>query len=728
MTLNTYLRWTAIASVFAVFLVPFLVADSLFFPFITGKNFYFRVIVEIGFAAWLLLALRDAAYRPRKSWVLWAFLAFVAIIGVADIFGVNPWKSFWSNFERMEGYVTTLHLFAYFLVASSVLATEKLWQRFLQWSVGSSALVSLYGILQIAGKATINQGGVRVDATFGNATYLAIYLIFNIFFAVILAARESATVLQRYVWGAIAALNTYVLYHTATRGSILGLIGGALLTALIIALFDKAERRRRIVAASVVGAVVVLVLGFVAIKDSKFVANSLVLQRFAGISWNETKTQARSYIWPMAIEGWKERPILGWGQENFNYIFNANYNPKMYNQEQWFDHTHNIVLDWLVAGGILGVLAYLSLFVTALWLIWRRSTDASFTEKALLTGLMAAYFFHNLFVFDNIVSLVLFASFLSFVHFRATRLEKPIGADAEAFDESDTKMAGPLVLAALVVALYFFNWRGYATASTLIDGLRAGTALPAQASAVLDSFEKAYGYGTLGRAEVVERIVETASRMNAADIPLETRQRFADLGKRAVEEQLRRSPGDARYEMFAGTYYAIYGDAVTAEKHLLEANRLSPNKQSMLMQLGNFYNATKQHDKAIAAFKRAAELEPSYVEAWRYYAVALVYAGRDEEARQLLIEKTGEANMAGDPFLSAYAALGKWDKVVSTLRARIAAYPSNMTDRQNLVAAYLELGDRQGAITAIRELIAVNPAFKEVGEQYIKQIQTGVLK
>src|SRR6185369_13772606 len=101
MTLNKILKGTAIGGIFAALVVPFLVSNSLFFPFITGKAFFFRIVVEIALAAWLLLIMRDASARPRKSMLLWAFVAFTVVIGVADIFGQNPWKSFWSNFERM---------------------------------------------------------------------------------------------------------------------------------------------------------------------------------------------------------------------------------------------------------------------------------------------------------------------------------------------------------------------------------------------------------------------------------------------------------------------------------------------------------------------------------------------------------------------------------------------------------------------------------------------------
>ncbi|MBI5134434.1 MAG: O-antigen ligase family protein [Candidatus Taylorbacteria bacterium] len=720
MTLNKYLKWTALASIFSVILIPFIVSNDMFFPFITGKGFFFRVLTEIGFAAWLLLSLRDPSVRPRKSFVLWALVAFLGVIGLADLFGAEPWKSFWSNFERMEGYITLIHLFMWFIMSSALLSSEKLWRRFFESSLWASVAISLYGILQLSGKAVINQGGVRVDATFGNATYLAIYLIFHIFFAAILALREGAR-WKKVVYPAIAILHLAILYYTATRGAILGLIGGALLSALLIALFDRKEKKIRIAAASVVGAVVLLVIGFIAIRDTSFVAKSPVLQRFASISLADTKTQARAYIWPMAVEGFKERPILGWGQENFNYIFNERYDPAMYAHEQWFDHTHNIVLDWLVAGGILGLLAYLSLYVSAVYLLWRK-TDLSFVEKALWTGLGAAYFFHNLFVFDNIVSYILFVSVLSFVHFKSTRLEKPVG---EAIEEADGRMAGPAILLVLVFSLYFFNWRGYATNTSLIDGLRALATQPIQVEAAIAALEKSLSYDTLGRPEVVERLVDTARAVNSPSVPIESRQRYFDVARAALEKQVERFPGDARYELFAGNFYTIYGLNEQALLHLENAAKLSPNKQSILFQLGAAYIATKQYEKGVEVFKRAYDLEPSYSEALSYYAASLVYAGREAEAQKLFQESGAGSSATEQAFLRAYADRGEWQKVIPMLRKGIEREPGNMEYRMNLVAAYYQSGNKTAAIAALREMIALDPSFKTQGEAYIKEIEAG---
>src|SRR3989338_11362526 len=103
MTLERTLRWIVIGGIFLLLFVPLIVAQSLFFPYITGKNFAFRIIVEIMTGAWLALMLTRAEYRPRRSWILGALVIFTAVIAAADLFGAYPFKSFWSNYDRMDG-------------------------------------------------------------------------------------------------------------------------------------------------------------------------------------------------------------------------------------------------------------------------------------------------------------------------------------------------------------------------------------------------------------------------------------------------------------------------------------------------------------------------------------------------------------------------------------------------------------------------------------------------
>lgn len=266
MNLEKILRNILIGGIFIIPFIPFVVSNSLFFPFITGKNFVFRILIEILFGSWIILALRNVAYRPSFSWILVSIAAFVGIIAIADFTGENPMKSFWSNFERMEGLVTLIHLFAYFLVAGTVLKTQQLWTWFFNTTVFASMIMAMYGFYQLAGYAEINQGGVRLDGKLGNAIYLAVYMLFHIFITAILLVRWRGGNAVRYMYGAVIVIQTIILYFTATRGTMLGLIGGALLTAILIILFEKDRPRLRKVGIGILIGVVVVIGGFFAIK------------------------------------------------------------------------------------------------------------------------------------------------------------------------------------------------------------------------------------------------------------------------------------------------------------------------------------------------------------------------------------------------------------------------------------------------------------------------------
>src|SRR3989338_6743850 len=106
-----------------LWLIPFLpiyVSYTMLFPFITGKNFAFRIIIEIIFALWAGLAYFKAEYRPRLSPLLKAATVFIAILFLADIFSPNPYRAFFSNYERMEGFMMIFHLYLYFVMLVSV--------------------------------------------------------------------------------------------------------------------------------------------------------------------------------------------------------------------------------------------------------------------------------------------------------------------------------------------------------------------------------------------------------------------------------------------------------------------------------------------------------------------------------------------------------------------------------------------------------------------------------
>ncbi len=731
MKLNNILKYTTYIGLFAVLFIPLFVSGTLFFPFISGKNFIFRIIIEIIFVAWTILAVRDKTYRPKKTGILLAFVAFVGIIAVADLFGENPYRSFWSNFERMEGLITHLHLLAYFLVISSVFIKEKLWVRFFQTSLGVSVVVGIYGLLQLAGKVAIHQGNTRIDASFGNATYLAVYALFHIFLATFLLYRYGKNKFAWSAYGVVIILNTFVLYYTATRGAILGLIGGVLLTSLLIALFERENKTLKKISIGVIVAVIILVSGFGLIKNTKFVKGSHVLNRFSSISLTETTTKSRFMIWGMALEGFKEHPILGWGQENFNLLFNKYYNPGMYGQEPFFDRAHNVFLDWLTASGLLGLIAYLSLFFFAIYYLWIRQSSMSIVEKSVLTGLLGGYFFHNLFVFDNLVSYILFFSVLGYIHRMYAVRDSVDIADTKEINTDKNNIVGYVVISlALILAvssMYFSNIKGIIAGGTLIK------AMSPQKSGVeknLSLFRKTFKYNTFLNPEAREQLVNVTSKiLNAKGVSQKSKGEFIKLSNEEMLKQIEEAPNDARHQLFMGMFLNRIGSYDRAITYLKRAIELSPGKQSIYFELGNSYTNKGDMEDAFKNAEYAYNLEENNKAALSVYAITALYSGRIKLAEKLILSEYGTMVVDDNRFLNAYAKTGLNKLVVEIWKKRIADLNSKGVDNAqyhlSLAASYLKINKRGSAVLEIKKVIKLNSKFKKQGEYYISEINAG---
>jgi O-antigen ligase/tetratricopeptide (TPR) repeat protein len=715
---DSSLRKVVIFLLCLVPLIPFVVANTFFFPFITGKNFAFRIIVELAFAFWAILMLRDVSARPNWKAVPIVMLAFLASAGISAFLAENPVKAFWSNFERMEGWIGLLHSTAYFFMLWSVLQTEKAWKWFWNTSIAVSILMSLYGLLQLSGALAINQGGLRVDGTFGNATYMAVYMLFHVFIsAYYLVKTWSATYLMRFFYIFAILLQVTMIFFSATRGTILGLVGGALLTGILLVFLGKGNKEMKKWGAVALVAVAVVVGGFFAVKDTPFVQNDGVLSRLASI--NIAQGETRFAIWSMALEGVAQRPIFGWGQEGYNYIFNTFYKPSLHSQEPWFDRAHNAFMDWLVAGGVVGFLLYVSLYVFTMWAIWKPGTSLTDFEKSIFTGLLAAYAFHNMFVFDHLLSYVFFMSTLAYIGFRArgdgVATGKPLG-------EGLTMIAVPAIALVMFGFFWFANVPGMAVASNIIQGISPHATINEN----LEYFKKARASSGLGTQETAEQLIQFAVQvksLNAGDAAFQ--QETALYAASEMEKELQKTPNDARLHMFLGSFWRQMGNYEGALASLLRAHELSPNKQQIMFELAVLEFNRGDKAGSLEWFKKAYDLYPSYEAAVAYYASTAIRAGENALAEKLMMEKWGTVAPDNEYILQAYLEMKNFDRVVAIAKTRVDANPKNAQLHVQLAAAYLTAGNRDAAVKEIQTAISLDATFRQQGEYYIQEITAG---
>ncbi len=734
-------RGLIITGIFLLPCVVFYVAYANFFPYITGKNFYFRVDVEIITALWLGLALVYPHNRPRKTWVMGAFALFAIIVAIADAQGAAPFKSFWSNFERMDGWITLGHLMLYAMVSSAILNTEKMWDWLFNWNVFLSMLVSLYGFFQIAGKIGIGQPtgtglSARIDATFGNPIYLAAYMLFNVFFAAMLLMRviEKKDKGERMpyilLYGAAIIIDTIVLLLTGTRGTIVGLVGGAFVAALLYFAFSHSVKHAWRVVVGIIAVVVIASGSLYMARDTEFVKGVAFLQRLASISIFEGTVKARFMNWGMAWQGVKERPVLGWGQENYAIVFDKYYDPNMYANEPWFDRVHNIIFDWLVAAGFVGLLSYLSIFAAMWFAVWRTKTPKgdrvfSYSEASLLTGLLGGYFFHNLFVFDNVTSYILYATVIAYIAWRTGD-----GTNAHrVFDKfSLPKAILPVTaVASLVLAagsVWLISGKAYAQNQSLIRAL----ALDGQPNKqlVYDAFKQALSVRSVGTQEGREQFIQHATQLaQSQNVPVDIRQKFLNDAAQEMTLQSNDSPLDARFPLFLGILLESYGNFPAAQTALDKAVQLSPTKQSILIQRAQNELLISKPDDALADLKKAFELAPQNSDARLVYASVAIQQGKFDLADELLapVIPTGEA--INQRVAAAYASKNRFDKIEAIWEQYLTTHTTDAQAFFTLAAAYNQAGNKQKAIETLTRAKTAMPQIEKQADEFIAQIKSG---
>jgi hypothetical protein len=152
-----------------------------------------------------------------------------------------------------------------------------------------------------------------------------------------------------------------------------------------------------------------------------YVASFLLISTIGGMVYFFSQVnlynrlEPRLWTWGSAIQGIVEKPILGWGPETFAHVFDKYSNPKHFGGESWFDRTHNLFLENLVAGGILLFLAHLSIFFSYYWILFKKEKDWFWPFFFVMP---VAYFIQGLTLFDVLpiyLALYLFLAF--FVHY-----------------------------------------------------------------------------------------------------------------------------------------------------------------------------------------------------------------------------------------------------------------------------------------------------------------------
>lgn len=370
-----------------------------------GTEFLVALVV----AAWLMrmIAVRETAVKwPPLTLPLALFLLVLCLSSLESI-------SLQHSIKELVKWVEVLAL--YTLVSNEVSGR---WRGVLVFALlGVGALAALQGIYQflfqvgpeefvLFGRFMRAYGTFEQPNPYGGYLGLTLPLAAGLVFAwVVPMGRRIST--KWLVWaGGTGALMALALVMSWSRGAWLGI--GAALGVMIIAVLARSGR------AAVLGMVLAVLLVYLLLAGGISVLPQSLVQRFAdfvpylgvpdvrGIEVTDANFAVleRMAHWQAALGMWADHPWLGVGIGNYEIAYAE------YALPQWslpLGHAHNYYLNIGAEAGLIGLLAYLTLWGAAFLLCWRTARHGRHWSWGVALGAMGVVFHlsvHNF--FDNL--------------------------------------------------------------------------------------------------------------------------------------------------------------------------------------------------------------------------------------------------------------------------------------------------------------------------------------
>ncbi len=648
--------------IYLSFAAPFVVLPTSFiFPFIVPKTIFFRTVVEVMLGAYLiLLYINFEEYRPRFRPVALAITFFMVSFGLSTFAGVDAYHSFWDNHERMLGFFTILHYGIYAGILTSVLKDWNAWRRTLNVFLGMGMVVMMAAFIQVLKPDfLLNQNNARVMGTLGNPIYLGGYGLFLAFVAALLFLKDTR-VGAKAVYSIAAVMGLLAMFFSGTRGSVLGLAVAIVAAGFMyLAAYWKNVRVRNVLLAIAVGCAIIFGVLY-AFRTTPAIANLPAVGRALNTSWEDIKASPRYIAWTIAMQSFKERPVFGWGPNNYFYAFNKYYDPKSLSfgyGETWFDNAHNIIVNTLSVQGIVGLVSYVGLFGAATVMAYRAYRQGLIDQHVAIIGVafLVAHLAQNITVFENPTSYLYFMAWLAFLNSVTMR---------KAVVETPDRPLSPAVLvgAALfsVISVTIFNVRPASANRGTLAILRSMQQASPEGGPNNPGYFPFENIRTLFKTPSphIDDIRSDIARSAAGALPLINQQAGKEKNIEAynlmvdeLKKNIELHPLDIRNHFLLAQLHQIQANIMQDAKYMTEAENvmkealaLSPRRQQLMFAIAAVQAQTGKVDEAVKLLEQALKENPEIGEAYWRLALGYQLQGNISAAQEVLIEANNRSS------------------------------------------------------------------------------------
>lgn len=717
-------------------LVSLLVPGQLF------KMLSFNIVVEVSTAIylWILykeLSSRGAMRAERRgnlknkgvipTPIFLAFSVFIVVSLLAVIFSVDPAESFWgvpAGRSLAGGFFAYFHYFLFFALIVSVFKKKEDYLNLFKFFIAVAFLINIYGLYEKLIKQEI-----RIDSVMGNPIYLGTFSIFVLFLSIylfLISEKRFSKIL--YSISAIFALAA--MFYSESRGPFLGLVASlAIATPFLLFWATRKIKNKKILAFAGIAILLAVIAGVYFASDSR------LINRFKNLP-NDKTISHRLKIWSIAVSTIKEKPILGWGQENFDLAFNKHFDPEFLSDqgaEPWFDRAHNNILDVGTTTGLLGVAAYLSIWLAAFWAIYNFYKNENIKEVATFSLILIAYFISNLTFFDSFVIFIPFVLVLGFLNNFGIRQFKEANSNETANKKIEIKIpdyaAKSLIIFAVVLVFvniqlirssyyYYISKTGNVTIDSVVyvyDKLSSmkPTVFREEGIYFFARFLHRSNIDNQNFNKYFKDVISKLNEINAKQ-PLETKPLYYMTELYLKDYEVNDNKG-----------------ALDDAKNVIDKTlKLSPNRQDLYVALAQIEMQKGNFGEAVNYITKVKELNPTFSRPYFFMSVLRLLNNQPEEAEKELeiARKLGitffNADTANLFYLANYFIFEKkdYDWATYLLNGIIGADDKNIDTHKKLATLYAEMGNKEKAKTQAQEVITLDYNLTEEAKKFIKEL------
>ena len=754
------LRWVYLVGFFLILTLPLWNLPPWFSPPDWGKTIVFKIVLSVLIFLFIyqILSKKDFAADIKNKIsgfsLLSPFSILITLFGVfllATILSQEPYFSFWGSPHRSGGFLNFALCIAFALLAFFILK-DRDWKKIWIFNIVIGILVSFIAIFQLYGlfeNVLIPFSG-RPPSTIGGPIFLAIYLILLSFLTLAFGIKDRSLFKKIFYLSSFTLFFFTILIVTQTRAAFIGLFIGF----LYFFLFFSAPNKKFIIAKVVLGIILILsAYSVYYVNNTPFLElpqfvqeNKLLKSTVNRLSIEKVLDDPRISGWKIGWQALKDKPIIGYGPENFSIGFDKYYDPTLPKIDEvygsWWDRAHNILLDTGTNAGALGLIVYLSLFAVLFYELQKLKKRKP-ENLIIYHGIQAtflAYLAANFFSFDTFSTYLISFLLIGYCLTLINQLNQPENNTTRSVLVVLEKYR-IVILGLLFIVLVWFIWFNISAFQVNKNLKLAGYYSDEK------NFEKSFEY--MEQAYNKHSFIDNYAGLKYIDVisayfknANPSPQEITEKTNKAIEilrKNITIRKNYARSWLLLGAYLNI---SLETEKHSPEefekikqeansafqkAHQLSPKRQEIISEWVKTDLLSHSFQQAEEKSQMCIDINPEFKDCYWMMALTQAYLNNIEQANkniEFASKKRYPVNNESSllQLSKAYYYNKNYEEMVAVYEKLIKQKPNYVSYRLNLAILYKETGEYKEAKKQALKVIELDPNLKLQAEEFLRTL------